>query len=160
MKFEPDLRASIDGIDCQFIQTHRIVTTRELTGRSKTRDGDDRPSGSVSRRSLHEPLPVHVTTVRQVETQNASIPHSAARKTSRCAKVSTARSLNERWRKPAMPHAISNATSGCLELAHVLFMDIVGFSLLLVDEQRQVIQRLQNLVRELHGLVADDLALC
>jgi hypothetical protein len=44
----PDLRASIDGIGCQFIQTHRIVATRELTGRSKTRNEDDRPSGSVS----------------------------------------------------------------------------------------------------------------
>src|SRR5258706_15987603 len=53
--------------------------------------------------------------------------------------------------EPTMPREISNATSSSLELAHVLFMDIVGYSLLLVDEQRQVIQRLQNLVRQAPG---------
>src|SRR6266576_194316 len=38
--------------------------------------------------------------------------------------------------------------SSNLEFAHVLFMDIVGYSTLPMDEQRSVLQRLNKLVRE------------
>jgi class 3 adenylate cyclase len=38
---------------------------------------------------------------------------------------------------------------GPLEMAHVLFMDIVSYSLLPIDHQRDVIQQLQRLVRDL-----------
>jgi hypothetical protein len=35
-----------------------------------------------------------------------------------------------------------------LEIAHVLFIDIVGYSKLLVDEQKELIQELNQIVRE------------
>src|SRR6266581_1239475 len=38
-------------------------------------------------------------------------------------------------------------TDAQLEIAHVLFMDIVGFSKLLVDEQRDCSNRLNQIVR-------------
>ncbi len=38
-------------------------------------------------------------------------------------------------------------TDAQLEIAHVLFMDIVGFSKLLVDEQRNCTNRLNQIVR-------------
>lgn len=34
-----------------------------------------------------------------------------------------------------------------LEMAHVLFMDIVGYSLLDMAEQRRVLEKLQDVVR-------------
>ena len=34
-----------------------------------------------------------------------------------------------------------------LEIAHVLFIDVVGYSKLLVNEQREVVQQLNNIVR-------------
>ena len=34
-----------------------------------------------------------------------------------------------------------------LETAHVLFIDVVGFSKLLVNEQREVLQQLNDVVR-------------
>ena len=34
-----------------------------------------------------------------------------------------------------------------LEIAHVLFIDIVGYSKLLIDEERDLIDRLNQLVR-------------
>src|SRR5713226_9544059 len=34
-----------------------------------------------------------------------------------------------------------------LEIAHVLFMDVVGYSKLLVNEQREVLQELNDVVR-------------
>ena len=35
-----------------------------------------------------------------------------------------------------------------LEIAHVLFIDVVGYSKLLVNEQREVVQELNQLVRK------------
>jgi hypothetical protein len=35
-----------------------------------------------------------------------------------------------------------------LEIAHVLFIDVVGYSKLLVNEQREVVQQLNQLVRK------------
>jgi len=35
-----------------------------------------------------------------------------------------------------------------LEIAHVLFMDVVGYSKLLVNEQREIMQQLNQLVRK------------
>jgi hypothetical protein len=35
-----------------------------------------------------------------------------------------------------------------LEIAHVLFIDVVGYSKLLVNEQREVVERLNQLVRK------------
>jgi class 3 adenylate cyclase len=35
-----------------------------------------------------------------------------------------------------------------LEIAHVLFIDVVGYSKLLVNEQRDVVQQLNQLVRK------------
>src|SRR5437016_11399927 len=35
-----------------------------------------------------------------------------------------------------------------LEIAHVLFMDVVGYSKLLVNEQREVVQQLNQVVRK------------
>src|SRR2546428_3039406 len=35
-----------------------------------------------------------------------------------------------------------------LEIAHVLFIDVVGYSKLLVNEQREVLQQLNQLVRK------------
>jgi hypothetical protein len=35
-----------------------------------------------------------------------------------------------------------------LEIAHVLFIDVVGYSKLLVNEQREVVQRLNQVVRK------------
>ena len=35
-----------------------------------------------------------------------------------------------------------------LEIAHVLFMDVVGYSKLLVNEQREMMQQLNQLVRK------------
>jgi hypothetical protein len=35
-----------------------------------------------------------------------------------------------------------------LEIAHVLFMDVVGYSKLLVNEQREVMQQLNQIVRK------------
>src|SRR5260370_5061807 len=43
----------------------------------------------------------------------------------------------------------SNGSSGPLEFAHVLFMDIVSYSLLPMDHQSEVIQQLQDIVRDL-----------
>ena len=40
-------------------------------------------------------------------------------------------------------------TVGPLEFAHVLFMDIVSYSLLPMDYQSEVIQQLQDIVRDL-----------
>jgi hypothetical protein len=34
-----------------------------------------------------------------------------------------------------------------LEIAHILFLDVVGYSKLLVNEQREVIQQLNEVVR-------------
>ena len=36
-----------------------------------------------------------------------------------------------------------------LEIAHVLFIDIVGYSKLLIDEQRRLLEMLNEIVREL-----------
>src|SRR5260370_41585211 len=35
-----------------------------------------------------------------------------------------------------------------LEIAHVLFMDVVGYSKLLINEQREIMQQLNQLVRK------------
>ena len=35
-----------------------------------------------------------------------------------------------------------------LEVGHILFLDIVGYSKLLVDEQKELIQELNQIVRE------------
>ena len=35
-----------------------------------------------------------------------------------------------------------------LEIAHALFMDVVGYSKLLVNEQREIMQQLNQLVRK------------
>ncbi len=35
-----------------------------------------------------------------------------------------------------------------LEVAHVLFMDVVGFSKLLIDDQSEILEQLNQLVRE------------
>jgi hypothetical protein len=35
-----------------------------------------------------------------------------------------------------------------LEIAHVLFIDVVGYSKLLVNEQREVVQQLNQVVRK------------
>src|SRR6266852_3862129 len=35
-----------------------------------------------------------------------------------------------------------------LEIAHVLFMDVVGFSKLLINDQREILEHLNQLVRE------------
>src|SRR4030095_12660414 len=35
-----------------------------------------------------------------------------------------------------------------LEIAHVLFMDVVGFSKLLINDQSEILQQLNQLVRE------------
>jgi hypothetical protein len=35
-----------------------------------------------------------------------------------------------------------------LEIAHVLFIDVVGYSKLLVNEQREVVQQLNQIVRK------------
>ena len=35
-----------------------------------------------------------------------------------------------------------------LEVAHVLFMDVVGYSKLLVNEQRELVQQLNQVVRK------------
>src|SRR5260370_6143256 len=55
----------------------------------------------------------------------------------------------------------SNGSSGPLEFAHVLFMDIVSYSLLPMDHQSEVIQQLQDIVRDLPdfklALAADEL---
>src|SRR5437763_7338638 len=49
-------------------------------------------------------------------------------------------------RKQRMPSESSSVSE--LELGHVLFMDIVGYSKLLVDEQSDVARRLNQIVRE------------
>src|SRR5260370_3209473 len=55
----------------------------------------------------------------------------------------------------------SSGSSGPLEFAHVLFMDIVSYSLLPMDHQSEVIQQLQDIVRDLPdfklALAADEL---
>src|SRR5260370_35817647 len=55
----------------------------------------------------------------------------------------------------------SNGSSGPLEFAHVLFMDIVSYSLLPMDHQSEEIQQLQDIVRDLPdfklALAADEL---
>ena len=40
------------------------------------------------------------------------------------------------------------ATDGSLEMAHVLFMDLVGYSLLPMDQQKECLGQLQRIVRE------------
>jgi hypothetical protein len=35
-----------------------------------------------------------------------------------------------------------------LEIAHVLFIDVVGYSKLLVNEQREILQQLNQIVRK------------
>ena len=35
-----------------------------------------------------------------------------------------------------------------LEVGHILFLDIVGYSKLLVDEQKELVQELNQIVRE------------
>ena len=44
-----------------------------------------------------------------------------------------------------MPH--EQKTQLRLEIAHVLFMDIVGYSKLLIDEQSEALQELNQIVR-------------
>jgi transposase len=55
----------------------------------------------------------------------------------------------------------SSRSAGPLEFAHVLFMDIVSYSLLPIDHQSEVIQQLQDIVRGLPdfeaALAADEL---
>jgi hypothetical protein len=50
---------------------------------------------------------------------------------------------------------------GRLRTAHVVFVDIVGYSLLATDEQSRAVHQLQSIVRELsgfaEGLAADEL---
>src|SRR5437870_2172486 len=43
-----------------------------------------------------------------------------------------------------------------LEIAHVLFIDVVGYSKLLVNEQREVLQELNQLVRKTPQLRKSD----
>jgi TolB-like protein/Tfp pilus assembly protein PilF/predicted ATPase/class 3 adenylate cyclase len=47
---------------------------------------------------------------------------------------------------PQMPEA--SVTPGSVDIAHVLFCDIVGYSILPIDRQKQVISALQNIVRQ------------
>src|ERR1043166_3929335 len=46
-----------------------------------------------------------------------------------------------------MTMEIESDADAQLEIGHVLFMDIVGFSRLMVDEQRNASQRLNQIVR-------------
>ena len=46
--------------------------------------------------------------------------------------------------------AFENSLSGSMKLAHVLFMDIVSYSRLPIDEQASVLHTLQGLVRDSH----------
>jgi len=38
-----------------------------------------------------------------------------------------------------------------LEIAHILFLDVLGYSKLLVNEQREVLQHLNEAVRAIRG---------
>ena len=41
-----------------------------------------------------------------------------------------------------------------LEVGHILFLDIVGFSRLFVDEQKELVQELNQIVRETYQFQA------
>ena len=41
-----------------------------------------------------------------------------------------------------------STTDAHLEIAHVLFIDMVGYSKLLVNEQREVVEQLNQIVRK------------
>jgi hypothetical protein len=45
-----------------------------------------------------------------------------------------------------------------LEIAHVLFIDIVGYSKLLIDEQHELLQRLNQIVRRTEAFRSADAA--
>ena len=45
-----------------------------------------------------------------------------------------------------------------LEIGHVLFMDVVGYSKLLLDEQRELQQQLTQIVRNTEQVRADEAA--
>lgn len=44
--------------------------------------------------------------------------------------------------------SVEEKTKLRLEIAHVLFLDIVGYSKLLIDEQSEALQELNRIVRE------------
>src|SRR5438270_9495947 len=49
--------------------------------------------------------------------------------------------------KLCAPHAMAIESDVQLEIAHVLFIDIVGYSKLLINEQRESLQELNQIVR-------------
>src|SRR5258708_4883636 len=49
---------------------------------------------------------------------------------------------------PAEPGEPQHSQAPPMEIAHVLFTDIVGYSKLPMDEQQRLLRRLQKLVRE------------
>ena len=46
-----------------------------------------------------------------------------------------------------MAHSIESSSDVKFEIGHVLFIDIVGYSKLLINEQREQIQKLKEIVR-------------
>jgi hypothetical protein len=52
----------------------------------------------------------------------------------------------------------SNANGFSLEIGHVLFMDMVGYSKLLINEQRKLQQQLNQIVRRTDHFCAADAA--
>lgn len=64
---------------------------------------------------------------------------------------------------PVYMHSGAYSNSQRLEIAHVLFMDIVSYSLLPIDDQSKVIQQLQYIVRsspEFRQAIEEDQAIC
>src|SRR5260370_40232406 len=57
---------------------------------------------------------------------------------------------------PQMPD--EQKTQLRLEIAHVLFMDIVGYSKLLIDEQSEALQELNEIVRKADAVPAAEAA--